>query len=182
MKTIILSFLLVNSLVFRVFAEEFKFSKPTLESYTNIESVDDKIITIGSIQIRSGDLRAHAGLSDKCLECSTDEQKSFFDDKLYKTALDASLVAALLHVTLQAENDKKKHALVGSLIGFGATKLCQKLYQAKDNRLICALTGAGAALLAGIGKEYYDRGGRGTVDAMDAVYTFVPGALISFKF
>ncbi len=180
MKKLII--ILIATLSISSFAEDFKFRPAGLESYIDQPSYEDQIITIGGFEIRRGDLLANSRISEESIDCLGSEQKSIFDDKVFQTSLNAALIATVLHTTLQAPEDKKKHALVGSLIGLGTTKICQKFFSGDDNRLVCALTGAGAALLAGIAKEVYDTGGRGNVDAMDAVYTFVPGALISFKF
>ncbi|EQC44035.1 hypothetical protein [Bacteriovorax sp. Seq25_V] len=178
----ILKLLLIFTLMFSSIAEEFKFKQPTLQEYMTVKSYEDEIITIGGIDIRRGDLLESSRVNHEIINCDGPKKTSLFDEPAFQTSLNIALVATVLHTTLQAPEDKKKHALVGAVIGLGATKLCEKIYNGDDNRLICALTGAGAALLAGLGKEVYDSGGRGNVDAMDAVYTFVPGALISFKF
>ena len=108
-------------------------------------------------------------------------QYPFLEQPIVQMAINTSLAAAVVHTALAADKDKQKHALYGAIIAYGAKKLCQKYIFKKDNSLSCALTGAGAAFLAGILKEAYDSTGRGNVDSMDAIYTFVPGALISFS-
>lgn len=165
-----------------IYANEFSFKQPSLDHYTNVKSYDDEILRYGSIEVRRGDLRKFARADDLCVDCVEEEQKSFLDDESFQSAINIALVTTVVHTAFYAAEDKKKHALVGAIIGAGTTKLCQKLYNGKNDKLVCALTGAGAALLAGLGKEYWDSKGHGNVDAMDAVYTFVPGALISFKF
>ena len=104
----------------------------------------------------------------------------FVDSVVFKHSLDLSLALSIAHLINIKKQDKVKHALVGAIIGYGVTKLCGYITRQNDS-LLCSLTGAAASIIIGILKELYDSTGRGTVDYKDAIYTFVPGTLISFR-
>lgn len=177
MKTFINFIALFLSL--SAFGNEFRF-KAKKVSYEDTKSFEEEIVEIGSIKVTRGELSEYAGMDAHQYSCGT-PKKSILDNSLFQRAVDISLATTIAHTLLQADKDKQKHAIVGALISAGAVKICEKILGGKDNRLICALTGSGAALFAGIAKEVYDSKGHGTVDAKDAIYTFVPGALVSFK-
>ncbi len=177
----ILPILFILLFPFYSFAEDFKIQPPSLADYTNVESFDEEVVNIGGQQITRGELSSMAGLNQNNTNCPNAQNDSFLNNPNFQTAVNVSLIASILHTAFQAEKDKQKHAIIGALISAGTTKLCQKVFNGKNKNLVCALTGAGAALIAGILKEYRDSKGHGTVDAKDAIYTFVPGALISFK-
>ena len=78
------------------------------------------------------------------------------------------------------QTDKRKHALVGggiAAIGSGVTLAITK------NRLTSALTGIGLAVVAGAGKEIYDKvSGKGTPDRHDFYITALGGIAVGASF
>ena len=137
-------------------------------------------------------LSSHAELNDETInptehylvpfESKEDGSDKLMDNKAFQYGTYLSLGFLFAHVVFQAKEDKQQHALAGSIASIGGAKFCEYyLIIKEESRLKCALAGAATALLAGIAKEAYDLTGRGSVDAMDAVYSFVPGALISFS-
>lgn len=178
MNKIIFSFILL-CLSSISLASEFRFKPAGLEQLTSDTSYEDEVITIGHINTTREMLLTNI----EAVEINdSDLEDSFFSHPALKSAVNISLAATVIHTVLHAPDDKKKHALAGILVGAGVTKICQKVFNKSDNSMTCALSGAGAALLAGVLKEVYDAQGYGQVDAYDAIYTVVPGALISFKF
>lgn len=177
----ILPILFILLFPFYSFAEDFKIQPPSLADYTSVKSYDEEIVNIGPHSYTRGQLKEMSGRNRNTINCPENQDQSFLNNPNFQTAVNVSLIASILHTAFQAEKDKQKHAIIGALISAGTTKLCQKVFNGKNKNLVCALTGAGAALIAGILKEYRDSKGHGTVDAKDAIYTFVPGALISFK-
>jgi len=103
-------------------------------------------------------------------------------DQEFFEVMDGSMLSSMYYTYQDAEDDKKKHFLVGTVVG-GTAMTVAKLYFKNDENsdLKAFIAGTSAALLAGLLKEAYDATGRGNVDAMDAVYTAVPGAALSFK-
>lgn len=176
------SILLTHSIL--SFAGEFRFEEESFESIREKSlSYDNEVISIAGIEMTRADLASYSVIdSIDSSYNSHDTENNILNNNYVRASIDVSLAAVIIHTTLQAEDDKKKHVLAGAIVGAAATKICEYFLKQDNNRLVCALTGAGAALLAGVAKEVYDTGGRGSVEAMDAVYTFVPGALVSFKF
>lgn len=110
-------------------------------------------------------------------------ENSIFESKTIKYTTDIALASSLFYTLVEAEDDKKKHYLVGAVIGGTMTELAKIYFKGDEHQKIKSfLVGAGSAILAGVLKEVYDSKGHGTVDAMDAVYTAVPGALIALRF
>ena len=141
--------------------------------------LSNKTITINGHSYSDTEFARLAGIDIQEAEYLEKLDMAFKND-MTKSLVNLALVSTFVHTFTNAPEDKRKHVLAGTLISVGATKLCQYLIE-EDDSLICALTGIGASVLAGIGKELYDSTGRGNVDVMDAVYTFVPGTLISIK-
>ena len=180
-NTILSMLMLIISLP--ALAEEFDFrqTKTLYERVLNNEYIsyeNETILSSGGVKVKRKDLQLSDPLNINCQNM----QSTILDSTSIQVAINTTLAAALIHSVFGAEPDKRKHAIYGTLIGYGAKKICENYIFKKDNKIKCALTGAGAALLAGLAKELYDSTGRGNVDAMDAVYTFVPGALISFSY
>ncbi len=171
------------SLNLTISAEEIDFreAKTLYERDLDNESMsyeDEVVLSAGGVDVRREDLQ----LSDSSNIHHLDASNTILYTENIQMAINTALAVTLVHSVFSAEPDKRKHAIYGTLIGYGAKKICENFIFKKNNKITCALTGAGAALLAGIVKELYDSTGRGNVDAMDAVYTFVPGALISFSY
>lgn len=104
------------------------------------------------------------------------------DSKISNYGLTAAMVAGSYITYINAEDDKKKHFIVGALVGGVATTLARVYFKGDDYAdLKSFLVGAGSALLIGTLKEIYDSTGRGTVDTMDAVYTALPGAAVALR-
>lgn len=163
-------------------SDNFRFEAASAEELGSERGYRDDVLRIGGIEISRGQLEDYSGTKDGMSTCHEEGSKNFMDEPALENVINAALVSTIVHTALQARQDKQKHALVGAAIGFGASKLCEYIMKGEDNRFVCALTGAGAALLAGVAKEVYDNNGHGTVDKYDALYTFVPGAIVSFKF
>lgn len=93
-----------------------------------------------------------------------------------------SLVASdwLSQKLYPGQADKRKHALVGggiAAVGSGITLAITK------NRLTGALTGIGLAVVAGAGKEIYDKvSGKGTPDRHDFYITALGGITVGASF
>ena len=75
--------------------------------------------------------------------------------------------------------DKVKHAFAGYAAA-SFTHGCLELIlpdNLRFRRLISVLSGMGASIIAGVGKEYYDSLGYGNVDSLDAVATVAGGGV-----
>jgi len=179
MKTLIYILCIITSLT--AYAEEFRFQADYKNLLAETNSYEDEVIEVGSTKITRKKLSEYAGINQTEINCDLNKDTTFLQNEVFQQSVNISLVAAVLHTYFQAESDKKKHFLAGALIAAGTTKLCEKIIDGGKDSVVCALSGAGAALIAGLLKEAYDSTGRGNVDAMDAVYTFVPGALVSFR-
>lgn len=173
MKLVIYVFIIFCSA--NLIAEEFRFKPQALEDF---ESFEDEVVIIGGVKIKRSELVISNVTENDIFGEDVDK---YFRSDVGKVTLNSSLIAATTYTLFKADKDKQMHAMIGALAGYGTSKLCKKFLKINSRDLICALSGAGAALLLGLAKEAYDSTGRGNVDFMDAVYTFVPGALISFK-
>ena len=182
MKNIILNLFLMFSIPLATAAEaidfQFKASQNDL-AYVS-ESFDDEILNIAGTEITRGDLRKYAGLNEGGEFSETSKYQTIIENRNFQLAVNASIVTAILHTALQAKPDKQKHAIVGALIGFGVTRICEYIFEVK-NSFFCALTGTGATAITAVLKELRDSQGHGTVDAMDVIYTVFPGAIMSFS-
>ena len=154
-------------------------SAARFEQLSSDTSYEDEVITIGHIRTTRGELLKN--IEEVEVE-HNEAEPGLLNHQVFKSVINISLAATVAHTILQAPDDKKKHALAGLLIGAGVTRICKKVFMKGQDSMTCALSGAGAALLAGVLKEVYDGHGHGHVDAYDAIYTVIPGALISFKF
>lgn len=105
-----------------------------------------------------------------------------FNYKLHQKVTDLALASSLIYTLKYAENDKKKHYVVGALIGGIVTEIAKIYFDGDDNKNLKAfMAGAGATIIIAALKEYRDGKGFGTQDFNDFVYTSVPGSLISFR-
>lgn len=79
--------------------------------------------------------------------------------------------------TVNPQQDKVRHALAGYVVGNVTTGTMQLLLpkNTPNRRLFAALTGVGASMLVGIGKELWDKAGHGTPSADDAMATIAGG-------
>jgi hypothetical protein len=181
MKNIIISLIFIFHFSFAIAVDvDFQFEASQSDLSHISDSFDEEVLNIGGTEITRGDLRRYAGLDDGSEFSENYSYKNVIESRKFQIAISASIVAGILHTVLQAESDKQKHTIVGALIGFGVTRVCEHIFEVKSN-FFCALTGTGAAAITAILKELRDSQGHGTVDGMDIVYTIAPGALASFS-
>ncbi len=98
-----------------------------------------------------------------------------------RTLLKTLFITSLIHTLSTQPIDKQRHFLVGSLVGGGVSYWAKHYYFKGDeyanNKAFW--TGAAAAALIGLLKESADYAGAGAVDRNDAIYTAVPGVMMS---
>ena len=98
-----------------------------------------------------------------------------------RTLLNTLFITSLIHTLSTQPIDKQRHFLVGSLVGGGVSYWAKHYYFKGDeyanNKAFWA--GAAAAVLVGLLKESADYAGAGAVDRNDAIYTAVPGVIMS---
>lgn len=90
----------------------------------------------------------------------------------------ASTIAAGVGVLkVSPRQDKLRHALAGYMVGNVTTGTLLLILpdDTKNRKLLSALSGLGASVLVGVGKEVRDTQGYGTPDKMDAVVTALGG-------
>ncbi len=98
-----------------------------------------------------------------------------------RTLLNTLFITSLVHTLSTQPIDKQRHFLVGSLVGGGVSYWAKHYYFKGDkyanNKAFWA--GVAASALVGLLKESADYAGAGAVDRNDAIYTAVPGVIMS---